>query len=101
MWGQGVHDVGHLKKGKGADLIFRAGKWGGQSMCAMTCTKDYLIFKKINSWSVYISHKKYPQNKIAASSNKDHLIPNILTPHFIRLTEDCKRSDYCHANVPK
>ena len=27
-------------------------------------------------------------------SYKDHLIPNILTPRLIRLTEKCRRSDY-------
>ena len=32
---------------------------------------------------------------------KNHLIPNILTPHLIRWTEKCRRSDYCYANGPK
>ena len=31
---------------------------------------------------------------------KDRLIPNILTPHFDQIDRNCKRSDYCHANVP-
>ena len=26
---------------------------------------------------------------------------NILTPHLIRLTEDCRRNDYYYANGPK
>ena len=31
----------------------------------------------------------------------DHLIPNILIPHLIRLAKQFKRGDYCYANGPK
>ena len=31
---------------------------------------------------------------------KDHLIPNIVTPHLIEMTEKCNLSD-SYANVPK
>ena len=33
---------------------------------------------------------------VLESYSKDHLILNILTPHLIRLTEKCKRSDDCY-----
>ena len=32
---------------------------------------------------------------------RDHLIPNILTPYLIRLTENFGRSDYSYANSPQ
>ena len=65
----------------------------GTIHCSQKVTKPLCILMIAQIWYVVLDK--------VCKNLKDHLMWNILTPHLIRLTRKCRRSDYCYANGPK
>ena len=77
--------------------IFRGAcsQWGEVASTLLTKSNHFALKQK--------SYLKYGMSYWPTLLKlKDHLIPNILIPHLIRLAKTCEWGDYCwYANGPK